>query len=82
MTDTETERKFKRLCEPKSASAREASEGQRAGQGATESGANISEVSERASAGFGRRLQAQRAGVRSGAAAPAVAEDGGYQETR
>ena len=40
------------------------------------------EVSERASAGFGRRLQAQRAGVRSVAAAPVVAEDGGYPTTR
>jgi hypothetical protein len=81
-TDTDTDRKFNRLCEPKVASAREASEGQRAGQGATESGADISQVSECASAGFERRLQAQRAGVRSGAAAPFVAEDGGYQETR
>jgi hypothetical protein len=77
-----TDRKFNRLCEPKAASGREASEGQRAGQGSTECSAGISEVSERASAGFGRRLQAQRAGVRSGAAAPSVAEDGGYQETR
>ena len=82
MLSLATDRKFNRLCEPKAASGREASEGQRAGQGATESAANISEVSERASAGFGRRLQAQRAGVRSGAAAPSVAEDGGYQETR
>lgn len=52
------------------------------GQGSTESAADVSEVPERTSAGFGRRLQTQRAGVRLGAAAPSVAEDGGYQETR
>jgi hypothetical protein len=34
-----TDRKFNRLCEPKVASALEASEGQRAGQGSTETGA-------------------------------------------
>jgi hypothetical protein len=32
--------------------------------------------------GFRSRVQAQRAGVRSGAAAPSAAEDGGYEETR
>ena len=77
-----TDRKCNRLCEPQAAPGREASGGQRAGQGSTESRADISEVSARASAGFGRRLQAQRAGVRLGAAASSVAEDGGYQETR
>jgi hypothetical protein len=43
----------------KAASGSEASEGQRACQGSTESGADLSEVSERASAGFGRRFEAQ-----------------------
>jgi hypothetical protein len=33
-----TDRKFNRLCEPKAASGREASESQRAGQGSTEGG--------------------------------------------
>ena len=49
-TVTFTDRKFKRLCEPEAASGRETREGQRAGQGPTESGADISEVSERATA--------------------------------
>jgi len=52
-----TNRKFNRLCKPRAASGREASEGQRAGQRGTASGANISEVSERASVGSGKRLQ-------------------------
>jgi len=37
-----TDRNCNRLCEPKAASGREASEGQRAGQGSTESAADIS----------------------------------------
>ena len=47
----ETDRKFKRLCTPKAASGQEVSEGQRAGQGGTASGADISGVLERAWAG-------------------------------
>ncbi len=77
-----THRKFKRLCTPKAGSGQEVSEGQRAGQGGTASGADISGVLERAWAGRWGRVQARRAGVRSGAAAPAVAGDGGYPETR
>ena len=54
-----TDRKFNRLCEPKAASGREASEGQGADQGSTESGADISQVSGRASAcrRLGRPMQ-------------------------
>ena len=77
-----TDRKFKRLRTPKAASGQEVSEGQRAGQGGTASGADISGVLERAWAGRWGRVQARRAGVRSGAAAPCVAGDGGYPETR
>jgi hypothetical protein len=45
------DRKANRLREPKAASEREASEGQSAGQGSAENAADISELSERASAG-------------------------------
>ncbi len=37
------DRQFNRPCEPKAASEQEASEGQRAGQGSTESGADMSD---------------------------------------
>jgi hypothetical protein len=60
------DRKLNRLCERKAASEREAREGQRAGQGSTEGGADISDVPERASAGFGSRLQALCAGESQG----------------
>ena len=63
-----TDSKFNRLCEPKAASGREASESQRAGQGSTEGGADISEVSERALAGVWEEIAgaASRREIRGG----------------